>query len=109
MSLDTHSPWLIRDTLSRLVDNVGGLLLASDMQTTEEARDALAAVLRAEMGEKQVSQSELAQRTGISRQQIHSYYHGKTVPSLVHLIQIAAALEVPASEIVARAEGKGAA
>lgn len=107
MSLDTHSPWLIRDTLSRLVDNVGGMSLTSDMANTEDD-DRYAKVLRAEMAYRGITQTQLAERTHISRTTINAYCTGRTVPSLVHLVQIAAALEVPASEIVARAEGTAA-
>lgn len=78
------------------------------MQTTEEALAALAAVLRAEMGDKKVSQAELAHRTGISRQQIHGYYHGKAWPAVRHLLAIANALDTSAASLIERAEGRAA-
>lgn len=55
--------------------------------------------------EKNMTQEELALRTGVSRQTIMSIERGKTNPSVLLAYKIAAALESPLTEVFAM-EGK---
>lgn len=56
----------------------------------------------AKMNEKNISQMELARRTGLPHQSIYKIVHGKRFPSLAVLEKITLALEVPLSKLVSR-------
>lgn len=56
--------------------------------------------------ERQMSQSELARKTGISRQNIYQYANGKTVSSLENLVKISKALNVSTDYLLGLSEYK---
>ncbi|HNL37663.1 MAG TPA: helix-turn-helix transcriptional regulator [Saprospiraceae bacterium] len=55
--------------------------------------------LREERARLDISQAELAERTGVSRQTIHSIENGRYVPSTVLALKIARVFEKPLEEI----------
>lgn len=61
---------------------------------------AIAATLRAEAAIANISQAEMARKTGIARSSYRLYEQGKRRPDLVQLARIAEALGVSASHLV---------
>ncbi len=55
--------------------------------------------LREERARLDISQAELAERTGVSRQTIHSIENGRYVPSTVLALKIARVFEKPLEAI----------
>jgi len=55
--------------------------------------------LREERARLNISQAELAERTGVSRQTIHSIENGRYVPSTVLALKIARVFEKPLEAI----------
>ncbi|MBL7804406.1 MAG: helix-turn-helix transcriptional regulator [Saprospiraceae bacterium] len=55
--------------------------------------------LREERARLDISQAELAERTGVSRQTIHSIENGRYVPSTVLALKIARVFEKPLEEV----------
>jgi transcriptional regulator with XRE-family HTH domain len=75
--------------------------------TKEIARpllSALSAVLKMAREERGMSQMEVARRSGLHRTYVCEVERGTRKPSLHSVIQIAAALDVPVSDLVKRAE-----
>ena len=54
---------------------------------------------------KNIGQSELAEKLGVSRQTIHSIESGKFVPSTLLALKLAKVFEVPVEEIFQIEEG----
>ena len=64
---------------------------------------ALGAAIKQVRSERNISQEELAHRAGIDRSYASSVERGRQNPGIVLVLQIAAALEVSASELLGRA------
>lgn len=68
----------------------------------------LLAEVRAEMGRKKVGVGELSRRTGIPQTRLHRRFHRDVPFTTDELASIATALDVTASELLARAEAAAA-
>ena len=64
---------------------------------------AIGNAIRHVRSEKKISQEELAHRAGIDRSYASSIERGRQNPGIVLLLQVAAALEISASELLERA------
>ena len=76
---------------------------ASPQHADHPALLALGAAIRQARLEKQISQEELAHRSEIDRSYMSSIERGQQNPGIVSVLRIAKALELPASELLARA------
>ena len=62
--------------------------------TEQDLLKEISFILRGNLLEKRMSQSELARRTGIERSLITRYVNGKCMPSLVNILNICFVLDV---------------
>ena len=78
--------------------------VASPKHADHPSLIALGSAIRRVRLEKKISQEELAHRAGIDRSYASSVERGRQNPGIVLVLQIADALEITASELLARAE-----
>lgn len=78
----------------------------NDAPTNPDRR--LAAEIRGEMARRGVTQKALAAKVGLTHRQLHNRLRGAAPIAYSEVLAIAAALEVPASSLIARAEGSAA-
>ena len=60
--------------------------------------------IRAEMGRKRLGPSEIADKTGINRKRISNSINGHRDLTVTELVSISAAMQVPAWELLRRAQ-----
>ena len=70
------------------------------MFQTEQARQVVAAEIRAEMARQRITAKELSSATGIATATLSRKLHAVTGLSLDDLFRIAEALDIPASRLV---------
>jgi transcriptional regulator with XRE-family HTH domain len=70
---------------------------------------ALGAAIRERRRERDLSQEDLAHESGVHRTYVGGIERGERNPSYTNLLRIAAALELPLSQLIARAERSGTA
>lgn len=71
------------------------------MEHTERWEAAVGEAIRAERAARKKSQAEVARESGIPRQTYIRYETGERQPSVTQVAQIASALGMPASQLVA--------
>jgi transcriptional regulator with XRE-family HTH domain len=69
-----------------------------------QAHVALGRAIRDFRGTRRISQEELGLRSGLHRTYVGGIERGERNPSFANITRIAAALDVPASELLAAAE-----
>lgn len=75
---------------------------APDTKPTAQSK-AIAAVIRSEMGLRQVTQADLVRKTGINQSSLSRLLSGKNVIDIVQLGSICAELRVPVAEMLSTA------
>lgn len=68
--------------------------------------DRAGAEIRAHMGRKRLSQSQLADQLGWSDMKLSRILRGETSPRLADIEQIAQELDVPATQLLAAGDGQ---
>lgn len=64
----------------------------------------IASEIRAEMGRANVGTTDVAEKTGINRKRLSSTINSHREPTMSELVEIGAALGVPAWELLRRAQ-----